>query len=184
MITSRIFRLVNSKIAFFISGILITLVFVAGIAYAASENTIYACVNRIGRLRIVASIDECVFSESPLEWNKEGPQGPVGPPGPEGPPGPAGEDPRFGTNTSYGQEGRGTECTMGEIILTAGTVANGLPAQGQLLPISQYTALFSLLGTLYGGDGHTTFGLPDLRGVAPNGLTYSICIVGIYPTRR
>ena len=97
MITSRIFRLVNSKIAFFISGILITLVFVAGIAYAASENTIYACVNRIGRLRIVASIDECVFSESPLEWNKEGPQGPVGPPGP------AGEDPRFGTNTSYGQ---------------------------------------------------------------------------------
>ncbi len=35
---------------------------------------------------------------------------------------------------------------------------------GQLLPISQYTALFSLLGTTYGGDGRTTFGLPDLRG--------------------
>ncbi len=38
---------------------------------------------------------------------------------------------------------------------------------GQLLPISQYTALFSLLGTTYGGDGRTTFGLPDLRGRAP-----------------
>ncbi|CAA0096567.1 Uncharacterised protein [BD1-7 clade bacterium] len=36
--------------------------------------------------------------------------------------------------------------------------------QGQLLPISQNTALFSLLGTTYGGDGRTTFGLPDLRG--------------------
>lgn len=35
---------------------------------------------------------------------------------------------------------------------------------GQLLPISQNSALFSLLGTTYGGDGRTTFGLPDLRG--------------------
>lgn len=35
---------------------------------------------------------------------------------------------------------------------------------GQLLPIAQYSALFSLLGTTYGGDGRTTFGLPDLRG--------------------
>ena len=35
---------------------------------------------------------------------------------------------------------------------------------GQLLPIAQYQALFSLLGTTYGGDGRTTFGLPDLRG--------------------
>lgn len=35
---------------------------------------------------------------------------------------------------------------------------------GQLLAISQYSALFSLLGTMYGGDGRTTFGLPDLRG--------------------
>ena len=38
---------------------------------------------------------------------------------------------------------------------------------GQLLPIAQNTALFSLLGTTYGGDGRTTFGLPDLRGRLP-----------------
>jgi len=38
---------------------------------------------------------------------------------------------------------------------------------GQLLPIAQNTALFSLLGTIYGGDGRTTFGLPDLRGRTP-----------------
>lgn len=38
---------------------------------------------------------------------------------------------------------------------------------GQLLPLSQNTALFSLLGTMYGGDGKSTFALPDLRGRAP-----------------
>lgn len=38
---------------------------------------------------------------------------------------------------------------------------------GQLMPISQNTALFSLLGTTYGGDGKSTFGLPDLQGAAP-----------------
>ncbi len=38
---------------------------------------------------------------------------------------------------------------------------------GQILPISQNTALFSLLGTTYGGDGRSTFALPDLQGRAP-----------------
>jgi microcystin-dependent protein len=42
--------------------------------------------------------------------------------------------------------------------------------QGQLLPISQNTALFSLLGTTYGGNGVTTFALPDLRGRVPLGF--------------
>jgi microcystin-dependent protein len=40
---------------------------------------------------------------------------------------------------------------------------------GQLIAISQETAVFSLIGTLYGGDGRTTFALPDLRGRAPIG---------------
>src|ERR1044071_9496890 len=38
---------------------------------------------------------------------------------------------------------------------------------GQLLPISQNTAIFSLLGTVYGGDGKSTFALPDLQGSVP-----------------
>ncbi len=42
--------------------------------------------------------------------------------------------------------------------------------QGQLLPISQNTALFSLLGTFYGGDGITTFALPNLQGRVPLGF--------------
>lgn len=42
--------------------------------------------------------------------------------------------------------------------------------QGQIISIAQNTALFSLLGTLYGGNGQTTFGLPDLRGRSPVGM--------------
>jgi len=42
--------------------------------------------------------------------------------------------------------------------------------QGQLMSIAQNSALFSLLGTTYGGDGRVTFGLPDLRGRAPIGF--------------
>ncbi|WP_299256107.1 phage tail protein [uncultured Aquimarina sp.] len=41
---------------------------------------------------------------------------------------------------------------------------------GALLPISSNTALFSLIGTAFGGDGRTTFGLPDLRGRTPVGM--------------
>jgi microcystin-dependent protein len=43
-------------------------------------------------------------------------------------------------------------------------------ANGQILQISQYTALFALLGTTYGGNGTTTFALPDLRGRVPINL--------------
>lgn len=41
---------------------------------------------------------------------------------------------------------------------------NWFACQGQILPIAQYSAFFSLIGTMYGGDGRSTFGLPDLRG--------------------
>ena len=56
----------------------------------------------------------------------------------------------------------------GEIRLFGGNFAprNWAFCAGQLLPIAQYTALFSLLGTIYGGDGRTQFKLPDLRGRA------------------
>lgn len=45
--------------------------------------------------------------------------------------------------------------------------------KGQLLPISQNTTVFSLIGNIYGGDGRTTFALPDLRGRAPIGYGQS-----------
>jgi microcystin-dependent protein len=45
--------------------------------------------------------------------------------------------------------------------------AGWMLCQGQLLPISEYPALFNLIGTTYGGDGVSTFALPDLRGRVP-----------------
>ncbi len=58
---------------------------------------------------------------------------------------------------------------IGQIVMFAGNFAprGWAFCDGQLLPISQNTALFSILGTTYGGDGRTTFALPDLRGRAP-----------------
>ena len=58
------------------------------------------------------------------------------------------------------------EGTIGEIRMFAGNFnpRNWAFCQGQLLPIQQNTALFSILGTTYGGNGQTTFALPDFRG--------------------
>ena len=62
-----------------------------------------------------------------------------------------------------------SEPFVGEIMMTG---ANFCPrgwanADGQLVAVNQHQALFALLGTNYGGDGRTTFGLPDLRGRVP-----------------
>ncbi|WP_299122105.1 tail fiber protein [uncultured Tenacibaculum sp.] len=63
-------------------------------------------------------------------------------------------------------ESKAQEPILGEVRIFAGNFAprGWAFCDGQLLPISQNSALFSLLGTMYGGDGRTTFGLPDLRG--------------------
>lgn len=63
----------------------------------------------------------------------------------------------------------GTGPFIGEIMLFAGNFApNGwAPCNGQILPIAQNQALFSILGTTYGGNGQTTYALPDLRDRVP-----------------
>lgn len=68
------------------------------------------------------------------------------------------------SNKAYSQEPY-----LGDIKMTAVnfTQRGWAECNGQLLPISQNSALFSLLGTTYGGDGRTTFALPDLRGRVP-----------------
>jgi len=60
----------------------------------------------------------------------------------------------------------GVEPYIAEIMLWAGNFApqGWAFCNGQIMSISQYSALFSLVGTTYGGNGVTTFGLPDLRG--------------------
>ena len=66
---------------------------------------------------------------------------------------------------------------VGEIRMFAGNFAPAgwMFCEGQLLPIAEYETLFNLIGTTYGGDGQSTFSLPDLRGRIPlhmgNGFT-------------
>ena len=66
---------------------------------------------------------------------------------------------------------------VGEIRMFAGNFAPAgwMFCEGQLLPISEYETLFNLIGTTYGGDGQSTFALPDVRGRVPlhfgNGFT-------------
>ncbi len=58
---------------------------------------------------------------------------------------------------------------LGEMKFFAGDFApyGWAKCDGQLMSVSQYQTLFSVLGTVYGGDGRTTFGLPDMRGRTP-----------------
>lgn len=69
-----------------------------------------------------------------------------------------------------------SEVFMGQVMPVAFPFAPKGLAQcdGQLLPIAQNQALFSLLGTVYGGNGTTTFALPDLRGRVPVGFGPSV----------
>ena len=72
---------------------------------------------------------------------------------------------------SFGKT-KAQDSIIGEIRMFAGNFAptGWAFCQGQLLPIAQNQALFSLLGTTYGGDGITSFALPDLRGRVPVGF--------------
>jgi len=78
---------------------------------------------------------------------------------------------------------------LGSVLIFAGNFCPYGYAEmnGQLLPISSNTALFSLLGTTYGGDGKTTFALPNAKPIyTATRATFTQCIalVGIYPSRN
>lgn len=81
------------------------------------------------------------------------------------------------------------ETLMGTIMLFAPnwTAKGWMPCTGQILPIAQYSALFSLLGTQYGGDGIRTFALPNIPSQPtenqPTALSAYIAVEGIYPSR-
>lgn len=89
---------------------------------------------------------------------------------------------------------------LGSIIQTCWTwqMRGWMPCRGQILPVSQYQALFALLGPQFGGDGHSTFALPDLRPWNDAGpdfgkktrrewhegeLVSHIAVEGIFPSR-
>ena len=84
----------------------------------------------------------------------------------------------------------GDEGMLAEIRLFAGTFApqNWAFCDGSVMSIAQNTALFSLLGTQFGGDGSSTFALPKLDPLPATGpgatpVHYVICTRGVYPQR-
>ena len=87
------------------------------------------------------------------------------------------------TGSSTFVESHCSSLDIGDIYLSVNGYGGGaLPADGRTLPIAGNTALFSLIGINFGGDGVTNFKLPDLRSFTPQGLQYSICAtVGIFP---
>ena len=135
---------------------------------------------------------------------KDGATGATGAQGPQGPQGPQGRNWAAGITARPAGPDRydrgyvrrpvrdehngaaaanGETCTLGQILLTAADrTAGGVPASGQILAINQNQALFALIGTTYGGNGINTFALPDMRAIAPNNMTYSICTQGIFPS--
>ncbi|MEO1730080.1 MAG: tail fiber protein [Pseudomonadota bacterium] len=91
----------------------------------------------------------------------------------------------FATSTAAVAEMKDKDLTLyvGQVILVGSNFcpAGTLEANGQILSVSDYSSLFSLYGTAYGGDGRSTFGLPDLRGRAPVGNGEG---VGLEPVAR
>jgi hypothetical protein len=94
----------------------------------------------------------------------------------------------FGSPGSFIQQSTADPyCILGEIKLYAGEAPGGVvSADGRLLQISTNTALYSVIGTTYGGNGTTDFAVPDLRGAepkgnGPHGVSYYICTQGTFP---
>lgn len=115
----------------------------------------------------------------------KGDPGAAGPIGIQGIPGDNILSGYYGVYTGGSAAGSGPlDCTLGEMILFAGEVGNGIPANGQLLAINQYPELFSVIINKYGGDGMSTFQMPDMRPITPNGMTWFICDQGAYPVKR
>ena len=107
------------------------------------------------------------------EQGIQGPQGLQGPPGPEGPAGPQGPE---GLDKPF----------IGEIRLFGGNFAptDWAFCEGQLFSIADNSALFTILGTIYGGNGQTTFQLPDLSEHRPGAVHYIIALQGSYPSHN
>jgi hypothetical protein len=180
---------------------------VGGTFAGSNPATLYACYNTSGQVAM-SDIAQCKLAGGGrlVYWSTAGGAtgpagptgaagapggtGPTGPTGPTGATGPAGTQSLFGSAEAPGSGNGISGCVLGEVRLEAATgvdFAYDTPADGRLLSIAQNTALFSLLYTTYGGNGTTTFALPDLRPVTPksaNGqpLIYTICTQGIYPS--
>jgi hypothetical protein len=174
--------------------------------HAQAPVVIANCVSTttgLGRYVYVGTT--CKAGEDYVAWNMVGPAGPTGPTGPIGPTGPQGPagsnatipanltalstlltpNPNADYNAQFNQANGGT-CTLGDIILSTNRYygGNAMPADGTVYLITQNTALFSLLGTRFGGNGTSTFAVPNLSAITPAGLYYSICYSGVFPSQN
>jgi hypothetical protein len=167
---------------------------------SGTTHTYFACLKSGALSKVGTASPTCPAGATKISWNSQGPVGAAGPKGaagpagaagatgtqgPAGPTGPSGTTGIFGSANpdSFVAGGAGATCTIGEVALMASTEVadNWLIANGQSLSISTHGALYALIGTNYGGDGVTTFDLPDLTAATPNGLTYAICALGTFP---
>ena len=173
----------------------------SGFAVAAAPKpttkVVRACVaKRTGAVRVRATGARCRKTERPLSWNRTGPRGASGVFTGYST---AESDAKYldkaaastfvpatrlasviGRVTSAGDEAVGASCAMGTMVPTGGTTApTGWSfAHGQTVQIAEHPGLFSVLGTRYGGDGKTTFALPDAYDLGPGGTNWLICTGG------
>ncbi|HXQ58962.1 MAG TPA: phage tail protein [Acidimicrobiales bacterium] len=143
-----------------------------GVSWASipdSGGTIHGCYKTSGTAHALKIIDNaktaaCPKGSTALNWDQS-------PPG-------------IGAGTDGAAAGTsGDTCVDGRIYLYAGNTfpPDEAAANGQSLSISEHMDLFALIGTTYGGDGLTTFDLPNIESLAPDNMTYTICVFGLYP---
>ncbi|HEY7946539.1 MAG TPA: tail fiber protein [Acidimicrobiales bacterium] len=143
-----------------------------GVSWASipdSGGTIHGCYKTSGTAHALKIIDDaktaaCPKGSTALNWD-------------QAPPG-------IGTGTGTATSGSaGDTCVEGRIYLYAGNTfpPGEAAANGQSLSILSHMDLFSLIGTTYGGDGATTFDLPNIESLAPDHMTYTICVIGAFP---
>jgi microcystin-dependent protein len=91
--------------------------------------------------------------------------------------------------TPHGARAQATNPYLGQVMVAGFNFCptGWFPMNGRLLQIQQYTALFALLGTTYGGDGQTTFALPTAKPIfSVTGAPFQTCIAmqGVFPSQN
>jgi hypothetical protein len=162
--------MVRSHLATAVVTALATALVVGGVSWASipdSSGVIHGCYKTAGSAHALKIIDSaktatCPKGNTALNWDGALPIGAA-----------------TGAATGGTQS---SNCIVGQILLYAGNEFpdNELAANGQSLTITSYEPLFELIGTTYGGTG-TTFNLPNLEGLAPNNMTYTVCVQGVFP---
>jgi len=186
----EVMKFSNKLVVILVAVLAISLVGGATWAFAQASGQIAACVDVKGKVSNLGFEENVTCNpnkETKITWSITGPQGDTGPQGPAGSV-PAATDANGGGQAHNNMQPNvaltciiavqgafpfregdpPTAPFLGEVKWFTGNYAPAGWAlcDGQLLAISDNPGLFSILGTIYGGDGRTTFGLPDARGRA------------------